>query len=212
MAVLAKALALLAPPLCGTCGAPCGSAEPLCTACRRAIERAPGGATELPGVGPVTWAAPYEGVARDLVTALKFGGRLQLAALAAEAIASALDPLLLAAVVPVPAAPARHRHRGFDPAQLIAAAVARRLDVPLVQPLRRTDGPRQVGRRRRERLAAPPRVRAVSRAPGRAFVIDDVLTTGATLASSAAALREAGASEIAAAVFARALGDGRVGA
>jgi predicted amidophosphoribosyltransferase len=210
--MLAKALALLAPPLCGTCGDPCGATEAICAACARLLAAAPGGTADAPGVGRVTWAAPYEGIARDLVTALKFGGRLQLAEIAAEAIGTTLDRSHFAAVVPIPPAPSRLRHRGFDPAELIAAALARRLAVPVVQPLRRTDGPRQVGRRRRERLAAPPRMRAVAPAPARALLVDDVLTTGATLAAGATSLRGAGAGEIQAAVFARALGDRPVAA
>ena len=209
--MLARALALLAPPLCATCGSPCGSAEPLCAGCARALSAARPGTTELAGLR-VTWAAPYEGVGRDLVTALTFSARLRLAGIAAEAIAGTLEPDPLMAVVPVPPAPSRYRHRGFDPAHLIARELAGRLDLKLAPLLHRTDGPRQVGRRRRERLTTPPRVRAASGAPARVMIVDDVLTTGATLAAGAAALRDAGARDIAAAVFARALGDGPVAA
>jgi ComF family protein len=205
--MLARALALLAPPLCGACGTPCEAADPVCPACSRALAAVRPGVTVLPGLGAVTWAAPYEGVARDLVTALKFGGRLQLAVVAAATIAAAVEPAPLTAIVPVPAAPSRHRRRGFDPAQLIAGALAQELGVPLVQLLRRADGPRQVGRPRSERLATPPRVRAVSGEAGRVLVVDDVLTTGATLTACAAALRDAGTGGIDAAVFARALGE-----
>jgi predicted amidophosphoribosyltransferase len=173
-----------------------------------ALAAARGGTTALPGIARVTWAASYSGVARDLVTALKFGGRLQLAAVAAEAIADLVDAAPLTVIVPVPPAPSRHRRRGFDPAHLIATALADRLGLPLARPLRRADGPRQVGRPRSERLSAPPRVRAVSRQPGRVLLVDDVLTTGATLTACATALREAATGEFDAAVFARAFGEG----
>ncbi|MDX6581984.1 MAG: hypothetical protein QOI10_1168 [Solirubrobacterales bacterium] len=206
--MLARAVStLLAPPLCAACAAPCPPGEPICANCRRALATAPGGSADLPGLGPVTWAAPYRGVGRNLVTALKFGHRLPLAPVLARAIAASLGPAPLAAIVPVPAAPSRRRRRGFDPAELIASALAAELGLRRLAPLERGDGPRQVGRRRAERLADPPRVWTVAPVPERLLLVDDVLTTGATLRACAAALRRAGALEVTAGVFARALGD-----
>jgi predicted amidophosphoribosyltransferase len=160
----------------------------------------------MAGVGPVQWAAPYEGRARELVTALKFGRRLALADLAARAIAAALaaKPAEFT-IVPVPAAPARRRARGYDPAELIARRLATRLELSLEAALARADGPRQVGRPRTERLGAPPSVRPVAAVPARVLLVDDVLTTGATLRACAGALSRAGCSQVRAAVFARAL-------
>jgi predicted amidophosphoribosyltransferase len=154
----------------------------------------------------VVWAARYEGVARDLVAALKFAKRVPVATVLAGAIAAALqgDPGA-EAVVAVPPAPARRRRRGFDAAELIAAALGAQLGLPVPALLRRANGPRQVGRRRADRLASPPRVEAVA-PPAAVLLVDDVLTTGATLAACATALGRAGASEVSAAVFARALG------
>jgi predicted amidophosphoribosyltransferase len=207
-AELCRALSsLIAPPLCGGCGGPCLGQEPICAGCRAAIASPGGGCAELAGVGSVTWATPYSGAARGLVSALKFQGRLRLAAVLAETLAAALLPLPDAAtIVAVPAAPRRRRRRGFDPAQLIAAALAAELELPLAASLWRTDGSRQVGRPRVERLATPPRVRALGPVMGSVLVVDDVLTTGATLRACAEALRAAGATRISAGVFARALG------
>jgi predicted amidophosphoribosyltransferase len=204
---------LLAPPRCATCAAACEAAEVLCRSCARELERARGGATTLAGIGPVSWSAPYEGVARALVAALKFRGGLGLARVAGTAIAAAVaaGPDRLT-VVAVPAAPLRRRQRGYDPAELIAAEVAALLGLPIEAPLARANGPRQVGRRRSERLASPPRVRPVAPAPARALLVDDVLTTGATLAASAAALRAGGCIEVEAAVFARTVGAPHPGA
>jgi predicted amidophosphoribosyltransferase len=204
---------LLAPPRCATCAAPCLAEEALCGACRAELARARGGSGALAGVGPVTWSAPYEGVPRALVAALKFGGGLRLARLAGAAVAACLaDPLPGWAVVAVPPAPARRRRRGYDAAELIAAEVGALLDLPIAAPLARADGPRQVGRPRSERRSSPPRVRPVAVAPERVLLVDDVLTTGATLAASAASLRAAGCAQVRAAVFARAARDPHPGA
>lgn len=202
-------IALLAPPRCAACGGACDVNTPLCRGCQRALALAAPGAAFVAGVGEVAWAASYEGVARELVAALKFRASLGLAGPVAARIAAALGSIGGDwAVVAVPAAPRRRRRRGFDPAELLAAELARELGLALAAPLSRADGPRQVGRRRRERLAAPPMVRATGPAPERALLVDDVLTTGATLRSCAAALRASGCHELRAAVFARALGAG----
>ncbi len=198
--------AVFAPPRCAVCSCACPPAQLLCDGCRLRLERARPGAAPLAEVGPVSWAAAYEGVARELVGALKFQGRLGLAAIAAAAIAAALPPGLDGAtVVAVPAAPLRRRRRGFDPAETIALALADRLGLPMARPLARSQGRRQVGRRQAERRRSPPRVWAVGATPQRVLLVDDVLTTGATLASCAAALRAGGCVELRAAVFARAL-------
>ncbi len=150
-------------------------------------------------------------MARELVAALKFAGRLTLAERAAAAIVGALPAELEPrAVVPVPASPWRRRRRGFDPAESIAAAVADLLHVPFEPVLRRGGGPRQVGRSRRDRIASPPRVRATACPPYPALLVDDVLTTGATLRACAVAVREVGCPRLHAAVFARALGVGAI--
>jgi ComF family protein len=206
-ALVRAAAALLAPPRCGACAAPCTAGDAICTGCAEELRRARPGRVAIAGVGPVSWAAPYEGVARELVGALKFQRRVGLAAVLAESIAIALGPCPpTIAVVAVPAAPARRRSRGFDPAELIARALAARLGLAPAAPLRRADGPRQVGRRRAERLLAPPRIWPVADAPERVLLVDDVLTTGATLQACAVALHRSGATEIRASVFARALG------
>ena len=204
---------LLIPPRCAACSAPCRADDSLCARCETELRAARRGCSLLAGVGPVVWASAYEGAARELVAALKFAGRLALAGRAAEAIVAALPADLGAAsVVAVPPAPLRLRRRGFDPADLIAASVAKRLGVPFEPVLRRRGGPRQVGRSRRARIASPPRVRATANPPYPALLVDDVLTTGATLRACAQALRDAGCTELRAAVFARALGSGAISA
>jgi ComF family protein len=204
----AHAIGLLAPPACCVCGSACAPAEVLCAGCRGRLRSSPPGRSALAGVGPLGWAAPYDGTARRALTALKFAGRVRLAAPLAEAIAAACAELADRRVlVPVPPAVRRLRRRGFDPAALLAAALGGELGLPVSSCLRRRDGRRQVGRTRRERIASPPSVRARRAAPERALLVDDVVTTGATLAACAAALRDAGCESVAAVTFARSLGE-----
>ena len=205
--VLRELSSALAPPRCAVCGAETSARHLICTGCDGALAAGPPGRGAVAGLGSVTWAAPYDGAARRLVASLKFGGGLGLAAIAGRAIAGTLAADLGRwTIVAVPAAPLRRRRRGFDPAELIADELATRLGLERASVLRRRNGPRQVGRPRGERLGSPPRVRAIDTAPHRTLVVDDVMTTGATLSACAAALRGAGASEVQGAVFARALG------
>jgi predicted amidophosphoribosyltransferase len=203
--VLSALASLLAPPRCTACGAATDRRQIVCSRCDSALEYArPGnGMLATPrGALEVRWACEYGGVARDLVRALKFGARTS----AARPIAACMRPLIdgPGAVVPVPPAPRRHRQRGFDPAEAIARALAFEAGLALSSCLTRADGGRQVGRSRAERLADPPRVRLVAPPPDAAVLIDDVFTTGATLAAAADALGTA----TTACVFARATGSG----
>jgi predicted amidophosphoribosyltransferase len=207
MEILRLASAALAPALCAGCGRPCRAEAVLCTRCARRLADA----QPLLGQGPQgldrAWSsASYEGIARDLVAALKFRRLLPVADLMADRI-QWLAPanLLSGAVVPVPPAPSRLRQRGFDPAGELAAALAERLEAPLQPCLARRGSGRQVGRRRVERIGHPPRIRATATAPRSVMLVDDVLTTGATLSACAQALRAAGAARVVAVTFARRL-------
>jgi predicted amidophosphoribosyltransferase len=150
-------------------------------------------------------AAPHEGVARMLVIALKHRRLLPVAALMAERMAAAPSGLLGGAIVPVPTTASRNLLRGFDPAAEIGAALAERTGLPLERCLRRGGLRRQVGRGRAERLGRPPRVVARGQVPRGVVLVDDVLTTGATLSACARALRAGGAARVVALTFARRL-------
>ncbi|MEA2385844.1 MAG: hypothetical protein QOJ22_18 [Thermoleophilaceae bacterium] len=184
---------LLAPPLCTACRLPAPAGGVLCAGCRRALEHL--GAARVVVAGVSVWAPlAYEGPARAIVRRLKFHGALALAEHMAAAIAAnAPSGLLEHPLVPVPSPPARRRLRGFCHAALLAAALERRTGLPVVPAIAREDGePRQVGRARAERLRAPPAFRAVRAGRGPVVLVDDVVTTGATLGACAHALRGAG--------------------
>lgn len=204
-----RLLDVVIPPRCAACGGLCPNAEAgLCPGCARRLAAAgPLRSAGPPGIDRVWSAAPHDGVARELVAALKFRRLLPVAGLMAERIAL-LAPawLLRGELVPVPTARLRSLARGFDPAAEIAAALAARTGASLRPDcLARRGGGRQVGRRRAERLGSPPRFRVRDRArpPRDVVLVDDVLTTGATLSSCAAALRAAGAVRVVAVTFSR---------
>jgi len=220
--VLASLAALLVPPRCLACGAPPRRAgEVLCAACRRALPwleepRCPRCALPAPcapcparrAAFAAAWSPmAYAGPARALVGALKFHGRLPAAGLMAAQLAATAPPGLLdgATLVPVPAHRARRRARGFDHADRLARALARRSGLPLAHPLRRTGShARQVGAGRSARLAAAHATVGLCRAPpGTVALVDDVHTTGATLEACARALRDGGSQRVVALAYAR---------
>jgi predicted amidophosphoribosyltransferase len=156
------------------------------------------------------WAPlAYEGTARALVGALKFGARLQVADLMAAHLAANLPPELRssrAAVVAVPPHPGRRRRRGYDPAALLAAAFARRTGRELVVCLRRRDRLAPLKRAGvRERQESGLRIEPQGEVPHSVLLLDDVHTTGATLRAATEALSGGGAQWIAAITYTRTL-------
>src|SRR5665811_1591188 len=139
----------LVPPLCAACGRNCRPQAALCTRCSRRLAEADPLAGGAPGLDRAWSAAPHEGVARDLVAALKFRRLLPIAELIADRIQwLAPAALLSGTIAPVPTAPLRSAIRGFDPAAELAEALARQTELPLSACLARRGGGRQVGRRR----------------------------------------------------------------
>jgi len=155
------------------------------------------------------WTAyDYDGYARSLVKAFKFDGKRS----GAKEIAGILDRILPvvpadAVFVHIPTATMHVRERGYDHARLLAAALAARraqLHLPLLQ---RATQARQLGAGRGERIkniAGAFRIVDQKSVKGvHVILVDDVVTTGATLAEAARTLRLAGAARVDAIVFAR---------
>lgn len=141
----------------------------------------------------------YEGAGRDLVTALKYRNHRaaldRLARAGAARVVGAVD-----VVTWPPTSAARRRRRGYDQAELAARAVAGHLGRPARPLLRREGGPPQTGRSAADRRDGPrftARRGAAARVAGaRVLLVDDVVTTGATLRAAARVLAELGADEV----------------
>lgn len=211
-------LDLLLPPRCPGCGR---EGEVLCAGCSRSLERRihepPGVPIGLPAALPhglvqAEWCAAFSGPARAAIHALKYDGERRLGEplgllLARRWAHAGVGGDLL---VPVPIHPDRRRERGFDQAELLAAAAGRHLRLPMTAALmrvERTVAQHSLGRAERARNVGGafavrpgfgPQVR------GRWLVlVDDVATTGATLSGCAMALHAAGALAVSAITLAR---------
>lgn len=184
-----EALPWIEPPVCGRCGLPTAFETPLCEECKNldfGFERARA-------------ALRYEGVGEGLVHALKYGGHTRLVErLMTPLLLRVLDERDFDLVVPVPLHRSRLRRRGFNQAELMAKSLAEQMRAPFSDKLkvvRRTrDQVRLSAAGRRENVRGAFEARG--RVPGKILLVDDVITTGATMSECAAALVRAGAGQV----------------
>ncbi|MDR3372190.1 MAG: ComF family protein [Ancalomicrobiaceae bacterium] len=238
-----RAIDWVLPPVCAACGAPVADPEALCGACWGAlqfIERpycerlgipfgydlGPGALSaeaiaNPPPFGRARAAVIYAGPARDLIHALKYNDRPELAGLIGRMMARAGHEILADAdlLVPIPLHRWRLLTRKFNQSALLAQAVGRASGVAVdLHALERIKATRpQVGlsgRDRQENVRGAFRVAAANqiRVAGRRVVlVDDAYTTGATIGAATRALQRAGVAQVDVLTFARATLDGAIG-
>lgn len=197
----------LLPPACSGCGR---FGLLLCDPCRGAFRPPsdPGDRFVAPDAGTVIGeqvilavaAFAYEGPLRKVLQRMKYAGAARVGAALADVSLPALRKLLTisgpAALIPVPLHPERERERGFNQAALLADALSRGANVPVQRLLvrgRATTKQHELDRAARLRnLAGAFRVADGPRPPAVVIVVDDILTTSATMEVCAGELRAAG--------------------
>jgi ComF family protein len=201
-------ITFISPPVCDGCGDPLPSwrvascAAGICARCRRL----------RPAVDRMRAIGPYQGELRAIVHALKYDGRRSIAPKLGELMRMGGRDILAGAdaVVPVPLHPRRRRQRGFNQAALLAS----HLGLPVQEVLRRIIYTRPqvelpAARRHRNVREAVQVIAGGAKAPllpietKTLVLVDDVITTGATLGACARALKAAGAREVRALTAAR---------
>lgn len=191
------AMPYLAAAHCPSCALPTPSGE----TCGQCLKRAPLFARSTAVFG---YAFPLD----KLIQAMKYGERLALAYAFAQKLAHRIDSLP-DCVIPMPLHPAKLRERGFNQSQLLAANVARELDLELLphacRRVRDTPPQSALPWKERKKNMRGAFCCDMDLTGKRVALVDDVLTTGASLNALAEAVQERGAVEISAWVVARTL-------
>lgn len=221
MAVLERLIAVIAPHNCLVCeqegdlicagclGRLRRTRRQVCFACNRL---SPGGRTCLNcrrkyHLLGVTVAAYYNEEMRQFVAAVKYQGAASQAKLAAKLLAPLIVPDQFDLITWVPTTPRRARGRGYNQAKLIAKALAQELNLDYAGVLSRYQGKSQVGQSRQTRLEQVRdqfySVRPKLASDARVLLVDDVITTGATMSECAKTLKLAGAKSVWAAAAAK---------
>lgn len=194
---LIDALAVLLPVRCAGCGA---NDRVFCAPCRDELRMHHPMLLEFEALPAVASTLRYEGAARRAILALKEQGRTDVARHLAPALAAALAAVIGATaasgpveLVTVPSSRAAFRRRGFEPIAVLLQRVGITVDRPVLRWMRDTGQQKTLDRAGHSTNLAGS-LRAREPLAGRRFVlVDDVVTTGATLREAIRALHAADA-------------------
>lgn len=213
---LAVLLDLLFPPKCAFCGKLLKTGEEgLCVQCQKTLPWLAGSAAEQKGEFYAKCVSPlrYEGTVRQSIHRYKFSGNRGYAALYGRLTAQCIGDHLAGEydlISWVPLSKKRARERGYDQAGLLARAVASALGFTVTETLRKVrhtkaqSGVEGEAERRANVLGAYEVLDPERIADKRILLLDDVITTGATISECARVLRTAGAQRVVCATLARA--------
>ncbi len=155
----------------------------------------------------VTVGVQYRGAAKELVSASKYDSRRGGLYRIAEILSNIIPETEFSTITHLPTTSDRIRSRGFDQSQVLAKEIAAARKLPYAPLLHRLHGDHQVGGTRSQRLeraSSAYRAINVSSVQGaHVLLIDDVMTTGASITSATKVLIDAGAKSVDVAVFAR---------
>jgi ComF family protein len=198
-----RILRILAPQDCLGCGS---EGALLCVSCQASILKPQ--LLPYPSLRKVWTCTEYEGLSKQLLHYFKFARALSGAETLAQCLLRVWAPAENYVTIPIPTTSTRRRQRGYDQSELIAKQLAGRTGLEYASLLNRTGTARQLGSGRTIRLQQLANAFTVKShalpLDQPLLLIDDVITTGATLEEAARALKRAGFKHIDALVFARA--------
>lgn len=207
-------LELFYPSRCAFCGKLVKSGEGMCRDCAGKLPYTGVNNAKQYFSGTAVCVSPlyYEGAVRETLLRYKFGGAASYSRIFGKIMAKCIDEMQISCdiITWLPLSAARMRKRGYNQAHLLAECVSERLDLPCVSMLKkRRNNPAQSGisdREQRRRNVAGVYKLTDSLLPvgKRILLVDDIVTTGATLSEATAVLRQAGAAEVTGLTAARA--------
>lgn len=191
---------------CVICGIEKNVDNFLCDRCRKRLYENKGGQSDVKGLKAYS-AFDYNGYARKIVRGFKYSDKRYLASLMAQEMAKGISGEC-DYITYVPLHKKRRKRRGFDQAEQLAKALSENTGIPFIKALeRKRNTPTQTklnAKEREENMAGA--FESVCKVTGKALLVDDVLTTGATAYECAKVLKKAGSDSVFVLTFARSAG------